>query len=559
MADTARIKANVGTMIDKGATEQEIDTYLQSEGVNAQALRGAPELPKAPPPGALDTISTLAGETLDGVIPNAGRTMRGVGGAIGNTIAAAIGRDSFRPVDAFHDEERQYDADKAQVDEGHPNLSSAAGWAGFAGSFGLPVARIGRGASLAARLGKGAANGAIYGAASGALNETGDGRLANAALGAAGGAAMGAAAYPAMNAAHSVFNTARRNIPGIDAGAHFLEDAYSRLRGRGPVNPAGAANAQAERMLADQMDGSRFLNQGMGTGNVPSTVDNVGAEVARRQGLGVPAMPADVSEDLRQTTAWALQGRGTMATRARQVLAGRQAQSGTRIRGHVTETMGPAVDPIAEVQRINQRASAASEPGYRAAYAQPMLVTPEIAQIMRTPAFRNAIPQAFENIRNGMGDPTRLGFRILAPGHGNRLPPDLPHFQASDGSTVVVDPNQLSFEAFDQISRQMRDSGQAAMNNAGFRPRDTTNSVHITPALATSAATSPTRTSPSGTSRRTMRTRWRSARRWKPARRSASSRLPRSAPSSATCPNMPARPGCRALAPPLPTPRPRRA
>ena len=159
-------------------------------------------------------------------------------------------------------------------------------------------------------------------------------------------------------------------------------------------------------------------------------------------------------------TSWALQGQGPMASRARQVLSARQAQSGQRIRGHITDELGPTVDPIAGVEDIRRRVATASEPGYNAAYAQPMVITDRIASIMQTPAFRNAVPNAVENIRNAERDPQALGFRLH-----------------DDGS--IMGGESLSTEGFDQVLRAMQDNARGAMDTSGMFPRNTTNSVHI--------------------------------------------------------------------------------
>jgi len=126
----------------------------------------------------------------------------------------------------------------------------------------------------------------------------------------------------------------------------------------------------------------------------------------------------------------------------------------------VQDELGQAVDPIQAAEDINRRASDAAGPGYRQAYAQPMVLTPEIESIMRTPAFQEALPQAVRNIRNAQRNPTELGFRLHP-----------------DGS--IEGANTLSVEGFDQVIRAMRDSASAAMDTSGFRPRNTTNSVHI--------------------------------------------------------------------------------
>lgn len=454
-------------MLDQGATEAEADTYLSSEGITPETLRTAPldlplyEEPAQPPRNStLDNVSATAQEALEGLLPGAGGFMAGVGGAIGNTIAAPLSdKVDWDPFAAFKEAQDASAGTRKQLEEEHPTIANTAWGLGLAGGLALPQAQIARGSSLAAGAANGALNAGAYGALSGALNDTGDGRLANAALGGLAGGALGAAAPVAFTKLADTVAAARRNVPGADATARFLENLPRRAMGRPLAQPGDAARAQGERILADELPQGTIAT-GMGTGNTPSTPENIAVEVARRQRMNVPAMPMDVSEQGRRITSWALQGNGPMTTRARNTLMARQAQLGARVRRHIGDELGAPVDPIQAVEDINRRASAAARPGYDAAYAQPMLVTPEIERIMQTPAFRNALPQAVENIRNAMRDPQELGFRLHA-----------------DGS--IEGANTLTVEGFDQVIRAMRDAGQAAMDTSGFRPRNTTNSVHI--------------------------------------------------------------------------------
>jgi hypothetical protein len=526
MTDPTRIKNNVGSMIDQGATEAEIETYLASEGTTAQDLRGGkmsaddeamytalaqdprstaaslqtfarmrgfnvtdqaaadfiaarernpdvggaipyeptePEAPAAPPKGepnsALETLSSTAGEFMDGLIPNAGRTLAGAGGALGNTIAATLGNTDWHPGKAYEEEATANDRDQARLEADHPNVANTAGWAGLASSFLLPAAKVLKGSGVLAGAGNGAVNGVGYGVLSGALNDTGEGRVANAVNGGALGGVLGGAAAPVARHIGETVSTARRNIPGLNGVLTGVENLPRRVRGQPLIPATAAAEAQGERILNREMKDATIAT-GMGTGTVPATPANIAAEVNRRGALGTPAMPADVSEPLRNAAGWALQGKGTMATRSRGALYARQAQQAPRVRQHITDELGPTVDPIAEVEAIRARASAASEPGYRAAYAEPVVVTPEMAGIMQTPAFRDAVPQAVRNIRNAQRDPQALGFALDADGN-------------------IGGAETLSTEGFDQVIRAMRDSGQAAMDRSGFRPTNTTNSVHI--------------------------------------------------------------------------------
>ena len=456
----AKVKANIGSMIDQGAAESEIDTYLQSEGLNTTDLGGTSQPPRANA-SFLQSLSATAGETLDGVIPGAGRFMAGAGSVVGNGIAAGLGRSEFNPSAAFADGQASSDADKAQLEADHPNVATGAQFAGLAGSFALPVARVAKGAGMAAHTVNGALSGAGFGALSGALNDTGDGRLTNAALGASVGGVLGAAAAPIANKVGQTISTTRRNIPGVNAALTGLENIPNRLRGLPLTPPSANAHAQAERTLAREMEGST-IQTGMGTGDVQATPANVATELDRRHALGVPAMAADVTPVTRAAGTWAAEGTGPMATRARAAMATRQAQAASRAREHIAADLGPAVDPIAEVEAIKHRAATASAPGYAQAYAQPMVITPEIEGIMQTPAFQSALPQAAANIRNGMGDPQALGFRM-----------------DGDGNLSGID--TLSTEGFDQVIRAMKDAGRTAgeINPITGRVTNNTNSIHI--------------------------------------------------------------------------------
>jgi hypothetical protein len=447
---------------DESAIVERVQDFAKANAPATDPTGDTSGLPK-PPPGvraplsATETASAAAGTFLDGIIPNAGRTMAGVGGAVGNTIAAGLGRTEWHPGDAFQAAEEQSDASQDQFDEEHPQISTAASIGGLAASFALPGVNLVRGGRMAAGIANGAITGAGYGALSGLLNDTGDGRLANGAMGAGFGGAIGTLGAPLGRAAGAVGSAARRNIPGVDATARFLSNGANRMAGR-PLEQAGdSARAQGERIIAEEMQNGTIAT-GMGTGNVPASPANVGAEVARRQALGVPAVPADTSEGLRRVTSWALQGRGPSTTRARQLLQARQAGMGQRVRGHITQELGPAADPIQGAEEVVQRARTAAGPAYRQAYAQgsPMVIDDQLAGLMRRPAFRESLPQAYRNIQNRGGDPEAMGFRLIPHNQAGSIPADMPQITTPEGIYAL---DQLpSFEAFDQVVRTLNGS-----------------------------------------------------------------------------------------------------
>lgn len=447
----------------------DIDAFLAARNKGSRVSKRVvyENLPKAPKASLAQNIAAMVGTAVDGVLPGVARTDRGIQGVIGNAAKSLVGSEEFDPAAAFQQGKDEQDYAQARFGVEHPDASLAATAAGLAGSFALPEARVIRGAGLLPAIGNAALTAGGYGALSGVLNETGGGNLENMALGAGAGAGLGAAAPLAFRGVAGASGIVRRNVPGADATARFLANVPRRALRQPLAQPGDTAAAQAERVLNRQLEDAT-ISTGMGAGNVPASPSAIAAEVSRRQALGVPAVPADVSEVTQRATAKSLRGEGPATSRARTLLTARQAQQGARVRGHVTDELGPAVDPIRAVDDINRRASEEAAPLYEQAYALPMGITPEIEAIARTPAFRDAVPTAIRNIRNAGRDPRAMGFR------DRRIPGEEPEFDLPAERVRT-----LSTEGFDQVIRAMRDNGQAAMDTSGFRPRNTTNSVHI--------------------------------------------------------------------------------
>ncbi|WP_454760576.1 hypothetical protein [Caulobacter segnis] len=84
MPDIAKAKRNVSRMIDGGASEQEIDTYLSSEGLSAAELRSAPS---SPPPQQAPRGVAYTNPVENFVEPVAG-AWRNVAGKFGSMLDA---------------------------------------------------------------------------------------------------------------------------------------------------------------------------------------------------------------------------------------------------------------------------------------------------------------------------------------------------------------------------------------------------------------------------------------------------------------------------------------
>jgi len=418
-------------------------------------------LPKPPPraPNTLrDNAVATAGEFVDGFLPGAAKTTRGIREVVLNAVRSPFTDEDFDPGAAYERGEDYMKRVQRNFQDEHPDASAGLRTAGFVdGMVVAPTAKVFKGASLAAGVGNGVVNGTAYGVLSGAMNDSGDGRVANTINGALFGGATAGTLPVLTNRAGALASAARRNIPGVDRVFSGLESIPGRLAGRGPGDPNGAANAQAERILGDMLPNGN-ISTGMGSPGLQATPGNIAEEVASRANIGVPAMPADVSDQGRRITSWALQGNGPMSQRARQLLSARQAQAGQRVRGHLADELGPAVDPIQEAEAITRRAQDAAGPAYADAYAagSPMVITPELQSIMRTPSFRESLPQAYRNIQNRRGDPEALGLQFVPHDRLGDLPEGMPHMAMPEG--VYTMGQQPSFEAFDQVVRTLNNS-----------------------------------------------------------------------------------------------------
>jgi hypothetical protein len=392
------------------------------------------------------------GNIMDNVLPNWGDEVAGLGALLGAYTGS--GRD---PKTAFADGQREFREQQEAYKAAHPVTSKATAVTGFGLGLAAPTGRVAQGGAA----------GAGYGAASGAGEGNGIvDRATNAARSASIGGAFGAAAAPVMDGAMWLGRQARQNIPGVDQAVTALSNVPRAILqrvgiGAGRIQPGQRAQEQADRILHREMNRGN-IQRGMGQPGPAANPDAILTEVQNRQALGVPAMPGDVTEPMRNLTSWSSRGMGPGQTRVVQALDARKASEANRVRQHVIDEFGPVGDPLLQVEQHMQRAREQAAPMYRAAYNEPMVVNDEIASIMRTPAFQEAIPNAVRNIRNAQRDPMELGFRLH-----------------SDGTITAAE--TLSTEGFDQVIRAMRDNGRAAaeVNPLTGRVNNTTDSVHI--------------------------------------------------------------------------------
>jgi hypothetical protein len=468
---------------DRAKAAEAAQKYWATKSKEKPAAKPAAKpKPKPSQGGFLDDWAGFSGRAIDNFLPNFGDELAGVGGGIGGIATGkGWGKGYELGVQDYNDRQARYKRD-------HPINSAIAAGTGVAGAIALPAGKVAQGASLAQRSRQAAAVGGAYGAMSGAgqgegLVERGTNALREGAIGASVSAAFPGGAQAIQNGGR----WARRNIPGVDAAyqaATALPNRITQAFTGQQARPAGVE--QADRLLGEQMNRGNIAT-GHGRQGAPASPQEIAAEVARRNARGVPAMVGDVTEEMRGLTEYSSRGIGPGQSLVRRTLENRKANEGHRVRQHVQDTFPTAPDPIRFVEETTERAKAAAAPLYEQAYAQPVFRNAAIQGIEKTPAFRDALPQAYRNIQNQIDpatglpkDPTALGFREMVGANPNGLPPNGPYFQTPDGRFISYE-NGLSAEGYDQVIRAMRDSGRQAanVNPVTGQIENTTNSVHI--------------------------------------------------------------------------------
>lgn len=440
--------------------------------------------------GFIQTAADFVDDTVDNMLPNWGDELRGAGRA---ARAVVSGRD---PRAAFREGQRSFRADQRRYDARHPNLSWVSTGAGQVAGLALPAGKALRGASLGQKVRQSAAVGGAYGAVAGAGEGSGldlSRRTANAATGALAGAATGAVLPVAIDRTHAVGRFARETIPGVDKAVSklgripqaVLARAFPNAAQRAAPQRPSAVTQRADRRIVESMNDGH-LDAGPGLPGAASTPQAIAQEVERRNQMGAPAMVGDVSPSMRGLTASASRGIGPGQTMVRERLEARKALEGQRVEAAIRANFPTVPDPVAYLDGARRESKAAAGPLYREAYGQPVYRSPDMQAIEQTPAFQDALPQAYRNIRNQIDettglpkDPLAMGFRHF-DGSPDSLPPTGPYFAHPSGGYVGIGEG-LSTEGYDQAIRAMRDGGISAANRNPVtgRVEDTTNSVHI--------------------------------------------------------------------------------
>lgn len=292
-------------------------------------------------------------------------------GAVGGGLDALRGKRSYSEGYEFHKEHARRNLEGFQ--ERNPKTAMALEIGGALPAAAIPFGAAARGASLGARIGRGAATGAaaagVYGAGAA------DDGAANRALGATTGVLAGGLTGGALPVATA----------GVGAVLKPVRDAVSAR-----VNPAG----YAARKVTE-----RINNQGISVGQAANRMSR-----ARQGGQSMSLMDVggDSVRDLaRTTTNIPGPARNRITANAN---IGAMGQ-GDRLRSIVNTTIADPDGYLAAKDQIIAARSQAATPFYNRAWRTPITFSHELEAILDRPAVRQALVNARNAALNRGDDP----------------------------------------------------------------------------------------------------------------------------------------------------------
>lgn len=356
---------------------------------------------------------------------------------------------AYKRIQGDPEAQRQYEEMAAQerkateqAREQHPYAAIAGD---VTGALALPIGAAASGATMAARMGRGALTGAGYGALYGAGEGVGlQDRATKAAIGAGTGLVAGAVAPPVIAAAEHGINAIGRPFFGNIRAAYNPEAEASRRVASAierDIN-AGSAELTAPEFMAARAAGA------------PVAISDLGGETTR----ALARSAANTSQE----------GRDALNRLANNRFEG-QAQ---RAADFLQRLVGGNTDLTAARDTLRSQAQQINRPAYRAAYnaGDRPIWSDELERLSGSPAVEDAMKGAIERGKNraiadGMG-----AFRT-----GATVTPDGRIVFNKGPSGVPTYPN-LQF--WDYTQRELRDAASAATRAGRNEEAGALNALH---------------------------------------------------------------------------------
>lgn len=436
--DFDKVERNVRSMVAQNAPEADIDGYLASEGLTAEkfaaAMAGKTRTVGDDVKGAGVYVDRLgrkfaSGGTFGGADEISAATNAAITG--GTKMAGIPGPGSQAPsfgerYDANVDAERKIDKDFTRE---NPIAATAAeiggniaGTAALLRQFPGLAPLLGGGgisAPMAMRMAKTAAGGMALGGAGGFLSgEGGFGpRALNAGLGAAVGGTIGAALPPVAAGASAVGRMIAESAPGRFVGEKVVAPVARAVAGMAddatPRVPAGALSAAApeggpgvalDSPAASVSEAARRVAEGAAPDSVTrrGAIDRIVERMvrdkmtpeqiaARLADLGEDAMPFMAGgESVKRIARLAANMPGEGPEIAARAIKEEARSIGPRVMKTVGATVAPDASYFNAFEKAAEQRAAQAARAYKAASDAGLKVSPQMAEIAKVPAVREA-------------------------------------------------------------------------------------------------------------------------------------------------------------------------
>ncbi|GAA3674756.1 hypothetical protein [Acetobacter lovaniensis] len=267
----------------------------------------------------------------------------------------------------------------------------------------------------------------------------------------------------------------RIGLTGLEGAALGGTDAYARGDNVTQGAVMGAVGGAGGQALGEAISGGSSLvralmrgSEGRAADRAASIVRQLGqsdalspdsaeAELAR---LGPAATLADLGPNMQQAARAVASAPGSAQKQLVEALMNRQAQAGQRIEGAMDAAMGPRTNILDSADRISSSRSALASPWYDKAMPVPVADSPELQEIIKTPAFMSALAKA-NTLAGNEG-------RSLYSPTGN---------MGMHGPEIAPDVSKMTLQDLHYIQRAMQDNIGEIKTGAGFKDNEASRSV----------------------------------------------------------------------------------
>ena len=369
MENVSRVKSNLGLMINKGASEKEVNRYLQSEGFNQESFARA-----------LDLTTKAKGTTADYGFGRAlaqGATFSGAD-ELEALIKSMAGQGSYEQNVAA------LNLAKMQYERQNPKMALAGEVIGGLPYAAVPFLGAARYAQMAktasplvraaittgANIGTGAVTGALAGAGSADVGE----RMAGAKL----GGTVGGVAGVAIPAVTKTLGAVGGKVVDVTAGIPGVQRVGQAI-GAATGQSIDYANRAKEKLLEAMYRDKTQL----------SDIDAVLRAATKPVGI------VDIAgENVRSLADVAQKYPGVARQEGRTALEERGAGQANRIKSDISTYLGDFTDPFDFTSQVAIRQREVASPLYNSAYQFGEVNNPEVLKFLELPQFKQGFKEA---------------------------------------------------------------------------------------------------------------------------------------------------------------------